>query len=188
MAFKKMLSIISLLILLTGCITKKGSFKGNKEIIVIPRGNINQGLSLRMYIVQVYSEEQLSEINGMEADQFFEKVKQLTLAYPEEIKVWECDIIEESRPTCFILPGKKKYWGIIIFFKFIENGENKFNYSNKLRSVELTLQDSQFEITNINNKFKFIKDKTKKPLCIYLSHENCLNQTSTPNPKKKRKE
>ncbi|WP_342261880.1 hypothetical protein [Alphaproteobacteria bacterium endosymbiont of Tiliacea citrago] len=184
MLFKKIITII-LGILLIGC-EKKGTMKGRKEIILIPKNNINQRLSLKIYIVQIFSEEALNEMSGMEADQFFEKSQTITLQFPNEIKVWEYDLVENTRPICFVLPSKKKYWGVFVFFKFIENVEKKFMYPEDLKSVEITLEDSKFEITNINRKFKYTKEKIKTPFCEYLDPDQAISNLPKKKTNKKR--
>lgn len=179
------LLIILLAVLLSGC-SKKGNMRGAKEIIIIPKNNINQRLSLKIYVVQIYSEEALNELSSMEADQFFEKFRAIMLSFPEEVKIWEHDLIENSQPICFVLPSKKKYWGAYVFLKFTENVENKIAFPEQFRSIELTIENNKFEITNVDRKYKYTKEKMKTPLCLYLKHDDCMLQPQNQKLKKRR--
>lgn len=171
--FKKIFSLF-LALLFVGCVKKGAPIKGRKEIIIIPKDNINNKMSLKIYIVQTYSEEAQNEISGMDSEEFFNKVKHVVLSFPDEVKVWDYDIVENSSLTCFVLPSKKKYYGLFVFFRFIQNVENKYMYPADLKTVEITLKESNFEVTNINRKFKYTIDKKKEALCIYLNPDTCI--------------
>lgn len=167
---------VALLTLLTGCV-KNQTLKGRKEIIFIPKENINNRLSLKVYIVQVFSEEARKEMETMTSEKLFEKTKNIVYSFPGEVKIWEYDIVEHSQVTAFVVPGKKRYYGIFVFFNFTQKTESKLAYPAHLRSLEISIENNAFEISAINKKQIAKKNpKNKVQQIIYLNEDDCLFQ------------
>lgn len=143
--------LFPLLLFLTGC-QQKGIYKGTKELIVKPHKKINYKIALKMYVVKVYSENTYNIMKEIDTVSFFNQKKQLMMDHPGELEIQERDLISEDYPKCFVINAKKRYWGLFVFFRYVDNSESKFTYPATYKSIILKLENGTFEIDNISKR------------------------------------
>lgn len=149
---------------------KKGKLSGIKEIIVKPHKRINYKLALRIYIVQTFSEEINNIIQEMDTNTFFDQKKQLKLDHPFDLKIWEVDLISEQKPKCLMPPSNKKFFGLYIFIKYVDNFEqSKIQFPPQQKSMVIKFEKGIFVIEKISKR-KIASDskQKRKEFCIEL--------------------
>lgn len=166
MLYKIMKNFLFVLLLTNFSCSKKKQIdqapeEGIRTIKILGSSEVNEKFALKIEIVQVFSKEMMQSLVAMDATTFKQKKEEILLNYPEELTVWEIDIMNHEKSRCYVVPESKDYWGIIIFFHFFENSKNKLVYPASKDHITLQISQGSFILKEeeLNDKFCYILSK-----------------------------
>jgi hypothetical protein len=124
----------------------------NKRIGIQTLNKINDGMALRIDIVQVYKKELFETLKRMSAKNFREKRTEFLTNNPGEFIIWTFDMLEE-KALYWKLPAHKNYLGVIIFIHFNKEGNDK---------IVVPKENNCWLLTISQGKAIFGQDSSKK--------------------------